>query len=387
MDLFCRKVHGVTLLAGTLLSLYLVSGVRELDPGMDIEMDGSLSKTPIPEKKQDMDVEMEEEPIQQRRNPVVQDVLYQQMKDNWHMHGSTHVRKEALGQVCLRVMERVHNVYDVRVANLCRRGRCPPEELGIRLKYKRALLGATGAFDYLADGTLKQALNTVTTQMAPFFGQCMDRTTSGNTWRSQPGWSVVSAALARFYGVGNCGEMADLALTEATHWAALLGFRVESLAGENYDHAWTVFNRNPTTDVQWPSRWNDDAVICDNWLGQAINPKDMITDINQPRNPNLTPMQRLEIVDNGGSRYLHEVMPGANVLRDDTQVPHTTQVSATSEQLLGLWSGTQAENVDLWANPTAQCAAETDREVNNYLQKIPEAQPWLRVFQQHYQRH
>merc|ERR1719195_848066 len=221
----------------------------------------------------------------------------------------------------------------------------------------------------------------MTTKMAPFFGQCMDRKTSGTSWRTQPLWSVVSAALARYYGVGNCGEMADLALTEATHWAALLGFKVESMAGDNYDHAWTVFNRNPDTDVQWPSRWNEDSVICDNWLGQAIDPKDVITNINQPRNPNLTPMQRLEIVASQGSRYLHEVMPGADILRADAEVAHATQISATSQQLCGLVSGT-ADAVDFWATPTAECAAETDRAVHQHLQNTPEAQPWLRVFHQ-----
>merc|ERR1719468_604355 len=55
--------------------------------------------------------------------------------------GDSHARKAALGQVCLRVMERVHNVYGVRVANLCKKGRCPPAELELRLKYKRTLLG------------------------------------------------------------------------------------------------------------------------------------------------------------------------------------------------------------------------------------------------------
>jgi len=384
MGLFHRKVRGATLFAGTLLSLYLVSGVRrdhEVDPNMDIEMEEQPIHLANPTHTPETDVEMEEEEVIQQptQNPVVGDALYLQLKHNWHMLAATHVRKEALGQICLRVMEKVHNVYGVKVANLCNKGQCPPEEFEIRLRHKRTPLGATGAFDYLADGRLKQALTAVTTQMPPFFDQCMGRKTGGSSWRAQPAWSVVSAALARFYGVGNCGEMADLALTEATHWAALFGFNVESLSGGNYDHAWTVFNRDPTTDLQWPAQWNQDAVICDNWLGLAVDPKDVITNINQPKNPNLTPMQRLELVGRG-SKYLHEVMPGADILRADTSVPHATHISATSQQLLGLLPGTKAENLNLWATPTAECAAETDREVNKYLQNIPEAQPWLRIF-------
>jgi len=191
---------------------------------------------------------------------------------------------------------------------------------------------------------------------------------------------VLSATLARFYGVGNCGEMADLAFTEATHWAALLGFSVESLVGENYDHAWTVFNRDPTTDINRPADWNDDAVICDNWLGKALDPKNRITDVNQPKNPHLSHLQRLHLIDQAS--YLHEVMPGANIFRADTTLPHATQIQATSQQVFGLLpQGTQAENINLWdSNPTAECAAATDREVNAYLQQVPEAQPWLQVF-------
>merc|ERR1719210_1395469 len=107
-----------------------------------------------------MDVEMEEVKVQQPQNPVVGDALYLKLRHNLQMLVAPRDRKEALGQICLRVMEKVHNVFGVQVANLCKKGRCPPKEFEIRLKYKRALLGAKGAFDYMADGSLKQALNT-----------------------------------------------------------------------------------------------------------------------------------------------------------------------------------------------------------------------------------
>lgn len=396
MDLFRRWVH-VTFFAGLLLRLYLVSGLRDpdvemeetrqathMDTGMKEDRDTHMDIEMNEDRATQMDIEMKEEDpnVQPLPNPVVEDPLYLQLKFRWPFQSQTHIRKEALGQICLRVMQKVHNVYGVKVANLCKRGRCPPEEFGIRLQYKRALLGEKGGFDYLAEGPLKMALSSVTAQMAPFFAQCMDRKIPGSNWRTQPNWSVVSAALARFYGVGNCGEMADLALTEATHWAALLGFSVESLGGVNYDHAWTVFNRDPAATNLWqPAQWNDDAVICDNWLGEAIDPKGVITNINQPRNPNLTPMQRLELI--GHSNYLHEIMPSVSVLRTDTAVPHTTRISATSQQLLDQLPGTKAEDVYLWNNPTAECAVETDREVSKYLQQIPQAAPWLRIFHSH----
>lgn len=306
-------------------------------------------------------------------------------------------KKQILGEVCHSVIQRARE--GVRIANLCttdlRTGQqsCPPAELPVRLGYARALLQGMGMPVW--DPNVPSLINNAFQALPQIFHNCMATKTGylNSPWTSEPGRSLVQATLAKYYGVANCGEMAALVFTEATHWAFLLGnFPVEAAGGINYDHAYTIFNRYFLTDFQQPALWNDDAVICDGWLGYAVDPKSVIQEPEEATSPLLTEKQRRETV--GRSRFLYNTMPNAGVSRTDPSQPHATSVVANSQALTDLAAkrGYTAQALNLWDDDLAvaarDCAGETDRQVKAYLlgSGLPNAQYWVQVFmggQQH----
>eukprot|EP00747_Dinoflagellata_sp_TGD_P209826 gnl/TRDRNA2_/TRDRNA2_83201_c0_seq1.p1 gnl/TRDRNA2_/TRDRNA2_83201_c0~~gnl/TRDRNA2_/TRDRNA2_83201_c0_seq1.p1 ORF type:complete len:392 (-),score=55.16 gnl/TRDRNA2_/TRDRNA2_83201_c0_seq1:104-1279(-) len=332
-----------------------------------------------------MNSSREEVQTDSKVNPVTADPLYMQILQQQQFL-SPAGKKQALGEICKHVVDKVRRQFDVRVTNLCFTQpngvqSCPPVELPIKLAYMRALQNGHG-LDVPGNPVLHGALQQAFWNMPPYFAQCVQSRVPGVNLNAAPYFTVIRAALSRFYGVGNCGEMADLVFTEATQWSALLNFRLEAVGGENYDHAWTAFNRNPYTDISQPATWNEDAVICDGWLGVPFDPKHVVRHPLEASNPNLTPAQRAWTV--GRSHFLHNTLPTAGVTRSNADYMHSTHLTATGDQVMQVLPPGAAANMDMWhsdlVQAATQCAAQTDQEVAKFLQAVPGAYQWVAAF-------
>ena len=79
-----------------------------------------------------------------------------------------------------------------------------------------------------------------------------------NTW----------AYWAQHYGCGNCGEQSALAFVHLRDIYKL--FPLDWMQVGNFRHGFVVLGRIGVTEPSKTSTWNDEAVICDPWRGEAL---------------------------------------------------------------------------------------------------------------------
>jgi hypothetical protein len=69
--------------------------------------------------------------------------------------------------------------------------------------------------------------------------------------------------LFKQYKVGNCGESADVMIGELNKNYPKM--TVENVSIETPDHVFSVLNRDQSTSIFNPEKWNDDSLVVDPW--------------------------------------------------------------------------------------------------------------------------
>jgi hypothetical protein len=83
------------------------------------------------------------------------------------------------------------------------------------------------------------------------------------------------------YKVANCGEIADVMTGELSKNYPKM--TVESIMIRGSNHIFNVLNRNQSTSIFEPKKWNDDFLVIDAWKGNVYT-KRMFLLANSPLN-------------------------------------------------------------------------------------------------------
>ncbi|CAC9635191.1 RHS repeat domain-containing protein [thiotrophic endosymbiont of Bathymodiolus puteoserpentis (Logatchev)] len=77
------------------------------------------------------------------------------------------------------------------------------------------------------------------------------------------------------YQVANCSECANVMFNELSkNYPAMT---VEHLTTENSDHSFNLINRNQSTPIFEPEKWNEDSLVVDAWAGVVYTKKEFIS--------------------------------------------------------------------------------------------------------------
>lgn len=95
----------------------------------------------------------------------------------------------------------------------------------------------------------------------------------------------VIANYAKKIGVGNCLENACLSAVESSKYNGINSIEIFQMPDISGGHAFTVINRDQTSDSQKMSTWGKDAIVIDTWSGVVFKAKDYPSDIPNKKHP------------------------------------------------------------------------------------------------------
>ena len=83
------------------------------------------------------------------------------------------------------------------------------------------------------------------------------------------------------YKVGNCGESTDVMISELNkNYPKMI---VENVSIETPDHVFSVLNRDQSTSIFNPEKWNDDSLVIDPWQRTVYTKQEFLL-VNSPAN-------------------------------------------------------------------------------------------------------
>ncbi|VVH60063.1 hypothetical protein BSPCLSOX_2559 [uncultured Gammaproteobacteria bacterium] len=87
--------------------------------------------------------------------------------------------------------------------------------------------------------------------------------------------------LFKQYKVGNCGESSDVMIGELNkNYPKMI---VENVSIETPDHVFNVLNRDQSTSIFNPEKWNDDSLVVDPWKRTVYTKQEFLL-VNSPAN-------------------------------------------------------------------------------------------------------
>ena len=87
--------------------------------------------------------------------------------------------------------------------------------------------------------------------------------------------------LFKQYKVGNCGEFTDMMMSELNkNYPEMI---VEKVSIDRPNHAFNVLNRDQSTSIFNPEKWNDDSLVVDPWKRTVYTKQEFLL-VNSPEN-------------------------------------------------------------------------------------------------------
>jgi hypothetical protein len=87
--------------------------------------------------------------------------------------------------------------------------------------------------------------------------------------------------LFKQYKVGNCAESTDVMISELNkNYPEMIG---EIVLLDTPDHAFNVLNRDQSTSIFNPEKWNDDSLVVDPWKKTVYTKQEFLL-VNSPAN-------------------------------------------------------------------------------------------------------